>query len=63
MKVEKILIKDFRSHKITKVTFTSGINLIVGQNGSGKARYSMPYWWVSTGPPSPRTSKRTTSSG
>ncbi|NJE43313.1 DNA double-strand break repair ATPase Rad50 [Thermococcus sp. GR6] len=37
MKIEKLIIKDFRSHKLTKVTFTSGINLIIGQNGSGKS--------------------------
>ena len=37
MRIEKVLVKDFRSHKMTKVTFTGGINLIVGQNGSGKS--------------------------
>ena len=37
MKVEKLIIKDFRSHRLTRVNFTSGINLIVGQNGSGKS--------------------------
>jgi len=37
MKVERLIIKDFRSHRLTKVNFTSGINLIVGQNGSGKS--------------------------
>ncbi|CAB3289222.1 DNA double-strand break repair Rad50 ATPase [Methanocaldococcus lauensis] len=37
MKIEKIIVRDFRSHEFTKVTFTSGINLIIGQNGSGKS--------------------------
>ncbi|NJE76420.1 DNA double-strand break repair ATPase Rad50 [Thermococcus sp. ES12] len=37
MRIEKLIIKDFRSHRLTKVSFTSGINLIVGQNGSGKS--------------------------
>jgi exonuclease SbcC len=37
MRIEKLLVKDFRSHKFTRVTFTGGINLIVGQNGSGKS--------------------------
>lgn len=37
MKIEKLIIKDFRSHALTKVNFSSGINLIIGQNGSGKS--------------------------
>jgi len=37
MKVEKLIIKDFRSHALTRVGFTNGINLIIGQNGSGKS--------------------------
>jgi exonuclease SbcC len=37
MRIEKIIVRDFRSHEFTKVTFTPGINLIIGQNGSGKS--------------------------
>ncbi|HIP88630.1 MAG TPA: ATP-binding cassette domain-containing protein, partial [Thermococcus paralvinellae] len=37
MRIEKIIVRDFRSHEFTKVTFTQGINLIIGQNGSGKS--------------------------
>ena len=37
MMIEKIIVRDFRSHEFTKVTFTPGINLIIGQNGSGKS--------------------------
>ncbi|WP_461864991.1 AAA family ATPase [Thermococcus sp.] len=37
MKIEKVLVKDFRSHEYTKVGFAGGINLLIGQNGSGKS--------------------------
>ncbi len=37
MRIEKLIVKDFRSHGLTRVTFTSGINLIIGQNGNGKS--------------------------
>lgn len=37
MRIEKIIVRDFRSHALTQVTFASGINLIIGQNGSGKS--------------------------
>ena len=37
MKIEKVIVVNFRSHCKTKVEFSDGINLIVGQNGSGKS--------------------------
>ncbi|WP_297499122.1 DNA double-strand break repair ATPase Rad50, partial [Thermococcus sp.] len=37
MRIEKLIVKDFRSHALTKVGFSTGINLIIGQNGSGKS--------------------------
>ena len=37
MRIEEVIIENFRSHKLTNVKFTRGINLIVGQNGSGKS--------------------------
>ncbi|WP_457548804.1 DNA double-strand break repair ATPase Rad50 [Archaeoglobus sp.] len=37
MKIEKVIVVNFRSHHNTRVEFADGINLIVGQNGSGKS--------------------------
>ena len=36
MIVEKLSLRDFRSHGATKVKFNEGITVIVGENGSGK---------------------------
>ncbi|WP_456475284.1 AAA family ATPase, partial [Candidatus Pyrohabitans sp.] len=36
MIVEKLSLRDFRSHGATKVRFNEGITVIVGENGSGK---------------------------
>lgn len=36
MKISKIKIKNLRNHSSSEITFSDGINLIYGQNGSGK---------------------------
>jgi len=37
MIVKEVLLKNFKSHRNTKVTFERGINLIAGRNGAGKS--------------------------
>ncbi|MFA4647456.1 DNA double-strand break repair ATPase Rad50 [Pyrococcus kukulkanii] len=37
MKIERVKVQNFRSHRETEVIFKDGINLIIGQNGSGKS--------------------------
>ena len=36
MILEKVKIEDFRSHRLTKLSFNEGITVIIGGNGSGK---------------------------
>ena len=36
MSIEKLVLSDFRNHKNTSLTFTPGVNVIWGKNGSGK---------------------------
>jgi len=39
MKINSISLKNFRNHKSRKIEFTSGINLLLGKNGSGKSSF------------------------
>ena len=36
MSIEKLVLSDFRNHKKTSLTFSPGVNVIWGKNGSGK---------------------------
>jgi len=36
MSIEKLILSDFRNHKRTSLTFSPGVNVIWGKNGSGK---------------------------
>ena len=36
MSIEKLTLSDFRNHKRTSLTFSPGVNVIWGKNGSGK---------------------------
>ena len=36
MSIEKLVLSDFRNHKNTSLTFSPGVNVIWGKNGSGK---------------------------
>ncbi len=36
MILEKVKIEDFRSHRLTDLSFNEGITVIIGGNGSGK---------------------------
>ncbi|WP_129410035.1 AAA family ATPase [Marinitoga lauensis] len=37
MKINKIILKNYRNHKNLEVEFEKGINLLLGKNGSGKS--------------------------
>lgn len=50
--LKRIRIQGFQSHKDTDVTFDSGMNVIVGDNGSGKSALRRAFEWVRTNRPS-----------
>ena len=37
MIIESIVIKNFKSHRDTKIEFNTGISIIMGDNGAGKS--------------------------
>ncbi len=49
MNLQSLELNNFRNHKALKIGFTDGVNLIVGQNGSGKTNILEAIYLLSTG--------------
>jgi len=49
--IKEIIIKNFQSHKYTKLSFSNGINLIVGSTDVGKSAIIRAIDWVLTNRP------------
>ena len=50
--LQRIRIQGFQSHVDTDVTFDEGMNVVVGDNGSGKSALRRAFEWVRTNRPS-----------
>ena len=46
--LERVVVKGFQSHIDTDITFSGGINLVRGDNASGKSALRRALLWVLT---------------
>jgi len=50
--IKQLTIKNFQSHKKTKLEFSDGVNIIIGQSDSGKTAIIRALNWVVNNKPS-----------
>lgn len=49
--IKSIELKNFRSHKDSKLVFSNGINTIIGSSGRGKTQVLRAFYWVKDNKP------------